>query len=120
MNNINQATQRVVKKHLNAFILELGIDTILTDYHKHAVFITPDKIYRGKEEIRCFFEKFINTLPSDAINRFKLHSNQTSGDLAHIIWSVDDQVPLGTDTFVVRENKIVQQTFAMYAQAQKN
>lgn len=35
--------------------------------------------------------------------------------VAYITWSVGNELPLGTDTFVVRDGKIVSQTFAMYA-----
>jgi hypothetical protein len=39
----------------------------------------------------------------------------SSESIAYITWSVGDDIPLGTDTFVVEDGKIVSQTFAMYA-----
>jgi hypothetical protein len=36
-----------------------------------------------------------------------------------ITWSAGTDVPLGTDTFVVRDGKIVSQTFAMCASSRQ-
>jgi hypothetical protein len=35
------------------------------------------------------------------------------GKIAYITWSAGADIPLGTDTFVVDNGKIVSQTFAM-------
>jgi hypothetical protein len=35
------------------------------------------------------------------------------GDLGYITWSAGAALPLGTDTFLVRDGKIVAQTFAL-------
>jgi len=112
-----QTTEKVIQQHLNAFVLDLGVETLLADYDEHAVFITPDKVFRGKQAIRNFFEGFIAALPDNARDNFNLHSSTTDNDIAYILWSVPGHVPLGTDTFVVRNNKIVYQTFAMYSAA---
>ena len=40
---------------------------------------------------------------------------QVDGNVAYITWSVGADIPMGTDTFVVGNGKIVSQTFAMYA-----
>ena len=40
---------------------------------------------------------------------------RVDGNIAYITWSIGSDVPLGTDTFVVDNGKIVSQTFAMYA-----
>jgi len=116
MSNTSQSTRRVVKQHLNAFILDLGIETLLSDYNERAVLISPDGVYRGKQEIGHFLDNLKTRLPDKARDSFKLHIHETSDDVSYIVWSVKDRVPLGTDTFVVRNNKIVHQTFAMYAQ----
>lgn len=38
-----------------------------------------------------------------------------AGNVAFITWDVGDDIPLGTDTFVVADGKLVSQTFALYA-----
>ena len=115
MTGKNHQTERVVKHHLNAFVLDLGIDAILADYHTEAVFISQDDVYTGKDQIRNFFENFIARLPGNIRKHFKLHCKKISGELAYIVWSAADHVPLGTNTFIVRNSKILQQTFALYA-----
>jgi hypothetical protein len=46
---------------------------------------------------------------------FTLRSLRVQGEVAHITWSAGPALPLGTDTFVVRQGRIVAQTFAMVA-----
>ena len=62
-----------------------------------------------------FFERFMASLPAQAIENFALRHLSVEGDVALIVWSVGQDLPLGTDTFVVRGDKIARQTFAMHA-----
>jgi ketosteroid isomerase-like protein len=110
-------TQSVVRNHLQAFLEQKGIDEILSDYDDEARFVTEGKTYRGKREIRSFFEAFIASLPPDAIDRFSLRTMRVEGEIAYITWSAGEQILLGTDTFVIREGKIVSQTVAMHPAA---
>jgi hypothetical protein len=44
-----------------------------------------------------------------------MRRQEVHGEIAYIVWKADTpslDVPLGTDTFVVRDGKIVVQTFA--------
>ena len=90
-------------------------EAILEDYHEDARFIGESNVYRGKAQIREFFTAFLAGLPPGAVERFSLKSLQVEGDVAYITWSIADAVPLGTDTFVVKDGLIASQTFAMYA-----
>lgn len=108
-------TETVVRTHLQAFIEQKGVAAIVSDYEEEAVFLSEDRAYRGKREIQGFFEHFIAALPPKAISRFTLRSLRVAGEVAYITWSAGEELPLGTDTFVVRDGKIVSQTFAMYA-----
>jgi ketosteroid isomerase-like protein len=111
----SSATEAVVRNHLQAFLAQDGVDSIMQDYHEAALFYSEDKIYRGKPEIHDFFVGFIESLPNGAIDRFALRSLQVEGNVAYITWNVGDEIPLGTDTFIVERGKIASQTFAMYA-----
>jgi ketosteroid isomerase-like protein len=110
-------TAVVVQTHLEAFVRQMGVDAILRDYHDDAHFLSEARTYHGKREIRQFFETFLASLPPDAVERFSLRTLRVDGEVAYITWSVGDYVPLGTDTFVVRDGKIVSQTFAMHPPA---
>ena len=115
MNAQSSATETVVRNHLQAFLEQKGIAAIVNDYDENARFYSEAKIYQGKQEIHGFFSNFINSLPAGAIDRFSLRSLQVDGNIAYITWSVGADIPMGTDTFVVGNGKIVSQTFAMYA-----
>ena len=115
MNNQSSVTETVVRNHLQAFLEQKGIAAIVNDYDENARFYSEAKIYQGKQEIHGFFSNFINSLPAGAIDRFSLRSLQVDGNIAYITWSVGADIPMGTDTFVVGNGKIVSQTFAMYA-----
>jgi predicted SnoaL-like aldol condensation-catalyzing enzyme len=108
-------TDAVVRHHLQAFLEQQGIDAIVRDYHENARFYTEAKIHQGRIEIGRFFTEFIKALPDGAIERFALRSLQVDGNVAYITWNVGNEIPLGTDTFVVEEGKIVSQSYAMYA-----
>ncbi|HEX7375029.1 MAG TPA: nuclear transport factor 2 family protein [Steroidobacteraceae bacterium] len=110
-------TEAVVQTHLDAFVRQTGIDALVRDYHDDARFMSEAATYHGKREIRQFFEAFLASLPPNAIDRFSLRSLRVEGEVAYITWSIGDDVPLGTDTFVVRDRRIVSQTFAMHPPA---
>ena len=85
----------------------------MDDYDENARLYSEARIYDGKQEIRDFFVSFIDSLPHGAIAQFSLRSLQVDRCLAYITWSAGSEIPLGTDTFVVENGKIVSQTFAM-------
>jgi ketosteroid isomerase-like protein len=115
MNTQSSVTETVVRNHLQAFLEQKGIAAVLNDYDENAHFISEAKIYQGKQEIHDFFTDFIGSLPAGAIDHFSLKSLRVDGNIAYITWSVGADIPMGTDTFVVRNGKIVSQSFAMYA-----
>jgi ketosteroid isomerase-like protein len=115
MNTQSSVTEAVVRNHLQAFLEQKGIAAILSDYDENARFYSEAKIYQGRQEIHGFFVDFIRSLPTGAVDHFALRSLRVDGNVAYITWSVGDDIPLGTDTFVIGNGKIVSQTFAMYA-----
>src|SRR3954469_10687085 len=82
-------------------------------YDDDARFLTEDRVYRGKQEIRGFFRDFLASLPVGAIDHFALRALRVHRTVAYITWCVGSDISLGTDTFVVEYGKIVAQTFAM-------
>jgi ketosteroid isomerase-like protein len=115
MKDQTAVTETVVRSHLQAFLEQRGVDAIVSDYDEDARFYSEAETYRGKNEIRGFFTDFIAALPARAIDRFTLRSLLVDRNIAYITWCVGSDIPLGTDTFVVDNGKIVSQTFAMYA-----
>ena len=115
MNAATRATEAVVRNHLDAFIQQKGVDAILADYDDGACFHSASRMYEGRAGIREFFVEFLAALPPRTYERFKVGAFRADGEIAFVTWSVGTDVPLGTDTFVVRDGKIVSQTFAMHA-----
>jgi hypothetical protein len=110
----NTATEKVVRKHLETFIEQKGIPAMLADYDPAARLYSAERVYEGHHEIGEFLADFMRGLPPAGVERFKVGTFRVDGDLAFITWSVGTDIPLGTDTFVVRDGKIVSQTFAMH------
>lgn len=108
-------TESVVRDHLRSFLEQRGVDAIVRDYDDAAVLVCENRTYEGPTEIRDFFTGFVGSLPPGTIERFALKCLRVEGELAYITWSAGNVVLLGTDTFVVRDGRIVAQTFAMHA-----
>ncbi len=105
-----ESTAATLGHHLQAF--GEGVEAIMADYTNDSVLITPDATYRGLAEIRDFFTAFVGGLPEGLWDAFRLNRQEVVGELAYIVWEARPWVLLGTDTFVVREGKIVFQTYA--------
>jgi ketosteroid isomerase-like protein len=107
------STKDVVDRHLE-FFGKRDVKGILSDYASGAVLFTPDGPLRGADAIRPFFQAMIAEFrkPDSA---FSLKQEFIEGDYAYILWTAetaDNVYELGTDTFVVRDGKIVAQSFA--------
>jgi ketosteroid isomerase-like protein len=106
------STQATLDHHLQA--VAEGIDATMQDFTEDSVVITPDATFRGLAEIRAFFTAFVESLPAGIWDAFKLNRSEVAGEVAYIVWEAKPWFPLGTDTFVVRDGKIVYQTIAVY------
>jgi hypothetical protein len=109
-----EQTLNVINNHLHAFMTNQGPDVLARDYDEQAILYAPDCVYRGVDEIRGFFEVFLGNLPKQALELFSMRSQQVNGEVGYIVWSVGKLIPLGTDTFVIKDGKIVQQTYAAF------
>jgi hypothetical protein len=114
MNISTDQTLSVMRHHLHAFTTNQGVDAIVRDYDPRAVLYAPDNVYRGVDEIRYFFETFLSNLPDKGLLLFRMLTQEAHGEVGYIVWSVGELIPLGTDTFVVKDGKIIQQTYAAY------
>ncbi len=110
------STQAVLDHHLHCFG---GGDLpgILTDYAPDAILFTPTGTLRGTQELSGLFEgmfaEFAEFAKPGATFDSKLQA--VDGDYAYIIRSAetaDNTYELATDTFVLRDGKIVAQSFA--------
>lgn len=107
------ATQKVWEHHRSAF-LSKNIDDIMEDYTEDSVVATHDQVNRGLAEIRLFFDIFIKTTEPVFWDVFKTQAKMIAGPVAYLVWEAKPYVAMGTDTFVIRDNKILTQTITMF------
>jgi len=107
------ATKQVLDHHLGAF--DHGLDEILKDYDDSSALITPDKTFRGREEIAGFFKAFVEGADPAFWPAFKITSLRTVGNIAYLAWEAKPWVTLATDTLFVKDGKIVVQTFTSFS-----
>jgi len=106
------STKDVLNHHLSAFA-KLDLKGVLSDYAPGAVFFTQNGTLRGVDAIRPLFQALIAEFGKPGAT-FSMKQQFIDGDHAYILWSAetaDNVYELGTDTFVVREGKIVAQSF---------
>ncbi len=104
---------RTVLETLQHHLKALGaqdIDAIVSDYTDESVLITPDTTVRGTSELRDFFTSALKAMPG-FVDALALSRQEIEGDIAYIVWTAPGFMTLGTDTFLVRDGKIVVQTF---------
>jgi ketosteroid isomerase-like protein len=107
-----KTTKEIIDHHLKAFS-EHDLRGVLSDYAPSAVFFTQNGPLRGPEAIRPVFEKMFAEFGKPGA-RFNMKQQLVEGDNAYIVWNAetaDNVYELGTDTFVVRDGKIVAQSY---------
>lgn len=107
-------TRAVLDHHLTAFSAG-DVDEVLEDYTDASVLIMPDATIAGREALHAAFTDFVSGLFKPGTYDFIMDVMKVEGDTAYIVWHAScasAEVVLATDTFVVRDGKIVTQTFA--------
>jgi ketosteroid isomerase-like protein len=106
------STKEVIDHHLKAFD-EGDLNGVIADYAPDAIFFTADGLLRGVDAIRPLFQAMIAEFAKPGAT-FNMKRQVVEGDYGYILWNgetADNVYELGTDTFVVRNGKIVAQSF---------
>jgi ketosteroid isomerase-like protein len=106
------STKAVLDNHLKCFG-EGDLQGILSDYAPDAVLFTPEGPLRGAEGMRPLFQALITEFGKPGA-AFRMKQQFVEGEYAYIVWTAEtaeNVYEVGTDTFVVRDGKIVVQTF---------
>ena len=106
-------TQSVLEHHLQCFGSG-DLEGILSDYTPTSVLMTPQGIMRGVSQIRTFFDTAFAEFGQPGTT-FEMKNVLVDGDCAFIFWDAetpDNRYEAATDTFVIRDGRIVVQTFA--------
>ena len=109
---LSGASKNLLMNHLNSF-QDNNLETLMSDYTNESVLITEEATYSGFEEIEAFFVELISHFPKQK-SSFHLGKMVVDDGLAFITWHAKTpslDVPLGSDTFIIKDGKIYQQTF---------
>ena len=107
------STNDVLNRHLGSFA-ERDVDGVLADYSPDAVLFSPGGPLKGPDAIRPLFQTLVAEFAKPG-SSFTLLRRSIDGDHAYIVWTAetaDNSYEFATDTFVVRDGKIVAQSFA--------
>jgi hypothetical protein len=109
---LDAISENLIKHHLNSFV-DNDLDALMSDYTNESVLITQPATYTGINAIKGFFMDLITHFPKQQSSLI-LDKMAINGALVYIVWHANTpslEVPLGSDTFVIKNGKIYQQTF---------
>jgi len=114
METLQVTSQAILEHHLEAFGKN-DIDGIMEDYTEQSEVWTPEGAIRGREDIRSFFSFAFTLFPKDS-TRLKIKQMIVNKNKAYIVWTAETattNVPIGTDSFEIKEGKILWQSAAI-------
>ena len=115
-----RSTQEVLDHHLDCFG-RADLEGILSDYSSSSLMFTPTGVLKGPDAMRPVFQGIFKEF-SQKGTTFSMKHVCVERDYAFILWSAetaDNVYELGTDTFVIRDDKILVHTFALHARAKR-
>ncbi len=107
-------TQEVINHHLSAF-LEADLNEIMKDFTEESELLTPDGALKGLNSISSFFGEVFKIMPKGSA--FEMKQMILRDGISYLTWTGDSSfvsVPLGTDSFIIKNDKILYQTFAAH------
>ena len=107
-----ETTREILDHHLSSFFA-YDVESVLSDYGKDVVFFTADGPLNGVDALRPMFEKLIDEFRQPG-SRFDMKRLFVDGNHGYILWNAetpDNVYELATDTFVIRDGRIVAQSF---------
>lgn len=107
-------TAEIIDHHLSAF-MNADVDEILKDYTEESEILTPQGALKGLSQIRYFFEETFKVVPKGST--LNMMQQLIRDDIAYLAYSGDStfvSLPIGTDTFFIKDDKIICQTLAAH------
>lgn len=106
-------TQAVLDHHWDTFVNN-DLDGVMEDYTDESILITPNGTFMGLEQIRGNFVNAFKAFPTQGAD-LTLNTNLAVKDVGYILWDAETPefiLTYATDTFIIRNGKIIRQTFA--------
>ena len=107
-------TEEILNHHVLAFV-ETDVDEIMKDYTERSELLTPQGPVSGLNAIRAWFEEIFKAFPKGS--PLDLKQTIIRDNIAYIVWSGESSfvsAPLGVDTFIMENDKILYQNLAAY------
>lgn len=105
-----RSTEEVWEHHCIAFA-KANIDEVMSDFAEDAIYITTNKVIRGKENIKELYDNHFKSLDKDAAST--IVSQTVEGEIVFFEWAFESptiKIADGVDTFIIRDGFIVAQT----------
>jgi hypothetical protein len=115
------SAKEVIDNHIRCFH-QGDIDGVLDDFSPEAILFTPSGTLRGRSEIKSLFQNMMAEFGKPGSSD-TVHTAIFDGEYAYLVWSAetaDNYYELATDTFVIREGKIVMQSFVAKITPKRN
>ena len=103
-----------VLTHHRSCIRTGDLSGLMADFESDANLFTSNGVLQGSAAIRQFFAALLQEFGEPGFS-LELLRKEIEGDTAYLVWkaeSAENHYDFATDTFVVRNGKIVAQTFA--------
>lgn len=117
---INEDETRAVLEHHWETFKNNDLEGVMEDYTEESFLITPDTTYRGLDEIRDNFISAFKAFPADE-DPLTLKKTVVEKDVGYIIWEASTssmELRFATDTFIIRNGKIIRQTYGGITQSE--
>jgi hypothetical protein len=108
-------TETVVQHHLDAFTTN-NLDELKKDYLEESEVWAPEGVMQGLENISSFYAYVFSLLPKEDM-RFEIKQKIIKQEKAYIVWSAESSkisIPIGTDSFEIKDGKIMWQSLAAH------
>ena len=106
-------TKRVLDHYIQTF-QQNDLEGVMADYTEESILVTPDRTFTGLAEIRENFVGAFQALPTKGTT-MTLTKSLASKDIGYMVWKATTptlEFRYATDTFVIRNGKILRQTYA--------
>jgi len=107
-------TKTILDHHVSSF-LEADMEEIMKDFSEQSELLTPQGALKGTSAIRVFFEEIFKLIPKGST--LELKQEIIRDNIAYVVWaseSIFATIPMGTDTFIMEEDKIRYQILAAH------
>lgn len=107
-----EVTRQVLDHHWQTF-RDNDLEGVMEDYTEESILITPDTTYKGLDAIRQNFIQAFEAFPAEE-DPLTLHKSVVEQDVGYILWEASTpefELLFATDTFIIRDGKIIRQTY---------